>query len=150
MNRKPKPKNESIFAHGLGLQVVLQGFMFALLTLAGFWYGRQVTGQIKGGQSMAFIILAVSQIVQAFNMRSSRSLFKIKPFSNKSLNMATLISLSLVILVVVSPLHLYFGLIHLPLSLYITAIGLSLMPLAVMEASKAYLFIKLYMGVKNE
>lgn len=150
MNRKPKPKNESIFAHGLGLQLVLQGFMFALLTLAGFWYGRQVTGQIKGGQSMAFIILAVSQIVQAFNMRSSISLFKIKPFSNKSLNMAALISLSLITLVAATPLHLYFGLIHLPLSLYITAIGMSLMPLAVMEASKAYFFIKLQMGVKNE
>ena len=35
MDRKPKPKDEGIFAHGLGVQVVLQGLMFALLTLIG-------------------------------------------------------------------------------------------------------------------
>ena len=39
MERKPKPKNEGIFAHGLGIRVVLQGIMFAALTLIGFWVG---------------------------------------------------------------------------------------------------------------
>ena len=32
MLQKPKPKNEGIFAHGLGIQVVAQGFMFGILT----------------------------------------------------------------------------------------------------------------------
>ena len=39
MEQKPKPKNEGIFAHGLGVRVVLQGFMFGILTLIGFQVG---------------------------------------------------------------------------------------------------------------
>ena len=52
MDRKPKPKDEGIFAHGLGVQVVLQGLMFALLTLIGFVVGENVTGSLAGGQTM--------------------------------------------------------------------------------------------------
>ena len=36
MDKKPKPKNEGIFAGGLGVRVVLQGMMFAARTLIGF------------------------------------------------------------------------------------------------------------------
>lgn len=46
MEQKPKPKNEGIFAHGLGVRVVLQGFMFGILTLIGFQVGEQVTGTL--------------------------------------------------------------------------------------------------------
>ena len=42
MDRKPKPKDEGIFAHGLGLRVVLQGLMFAILTLIGFVVGEML------------------------------------------------------------------------------------------------------------
>ena len=86
MDKKPKPKNEGIFAHGLGLRVGLQGFMFAAITLIGFIIGERASGTLEGGQTMAFMILSLSQIVQAFNMRSEHSLFKIGPFSNSKLN----------------------------------------------------------------
>ena len=39
MDKRPKPKNEGIFAHGLGVRVVLQGVMFAVLSLTSFWIG---------------------------------------------------------------------------------------------------------------
>ena len=39
MNKKPKQKNESIFANGLGIRIVFQGLMFALLTLFAFFFG---------------------------------------------------------------------------------------------------------------
>lgn len=55
MDKKPKPKNEGIFAHGLGLRVVLQGFMFAAITLIGFIIGERASGTLEGGQTMAFI-----------------------------------------------------------------------------------------------
>ena len=76
MDRKPKPKDEGIFAHGLGLRVVLQGLMFAILTLIGFVVGENVTGTLAGGQTMAFMVLSLSQVVQAFNMRSEHSLLQ--------------------------------------------------------------------------
>ena len=85
MERNPKPKNEGIFAHGLGLRVVLQGLMFAVLTLIGFKVGENFTGTLAGGQTMAFITLSLSQVIQAYNMRSEHSLFKIGVFSNQYL-----------------------------------------------------------------
>ena len=142
MDRKPKPKNEGIFAHGLGVRVVLQGIMFAALTLIGFKIGENVTGTLAGGQTMAFMVLAMSQIVQAFNMRSEHSLFKIGPFKNRNLNLAALASTVLVALVLFTPVKTAFGLVTLPANLYLIALGLILVPLVVMELSKALGLIK--------
>ena len=142
MDRKPKPKNEGIFAHGLGFRVVLQGIMFAALTLIGFKVGENVTGTLEGGQTLAFMVLALSQVVQAFNMRSEHSLFKIGPFKNHKLNWAALASTLLVALVLFTPLKTAFGLVTLPAKLYLLGVGLILVPLLAMELSKAFGLVK--------
>jgi len=144
MEKKPKPKNEGIFAHGLGIRVVLQGFMFGLLTLIGFRVGENVTGTLIGGQTMAFIVLALCQVVQAYNMRSEHSIFQIGVFSNKNLNKAALISVLLVVLVLFTPLRFAFGLEILPAKLYGVALVLILIPVAVMEASKTFVIKRHY------
>ena len=77
MEHKPRPKNEGIFAHGLGVRVVIQGLMFAILTLIGYKAGEMVTQTAAGGQTLAFMVLALSQIVQAYNMRSEHSLLDV-------------------------------------------------------------------------
>lgn len=142
MDKKPKPKNESLFAHGFGLRIILQGIMFGALSLFAFRIGENVTGEIAGGQTLAFMVLAASQIIQAYNMRSEHSLFKIGVFSNSKLNIAALISLLLVALVLFTPLSIAFGLIKLPMNLYLIGLGLSLVPVVVMECSKAFGLIK--------
>lgn len=142
MDRKPRPKNEGIFAHGLGVRVVLQGFMFAILTLIGYKVGENVTNTIAGGQTLAFMVLALSQIVQAYNMRSEHSLFKIGPFSNRKLNLAALASLALVALVLFTPVRIAFQLVILPWQLYLLGIGLILVPLVIMELTKLVGLIK--------
>ncbi|MBR5157286.1 MAG: cation-translocating P-type ATPase [Clostridia bacterium] len=142
MNKAPKPKNEGIFAHGFGIRVILQGIMFGTLSLIGFKLGEIVTGCLEGGQTVAFIVLALSQVVQSFNMRSERSLFKIGIFTNKNLNGAAALSTVLVALVVFTPLKTIFGLIALPAGLYLAALGLVLTPFVVMELSKLLGLIK--------
>ena len=139
MDHKPKPKDEGLFAHGFGVRTVLQGVMFGALSLIAFWLGNQVFGYGEtGGQTMAFMVLALSQVVQAFNMRSEHSLFKIGPFTNKTLNKAALISAALVALVVFTPVRTIFGLIALKPVHYLVCMGLILVPLVVMEFSKAF------------
>lgn len=142
MDQKPKPKNEGSFAHGLGIRVVLQGLMFAFLTLFAFKRGEAVTGTLAGGQTMAFMVLALSQVVQAYNMRSHRSLFRIGFFTNRPLNLACLVSLALVLLVLFTPVRIAFGLIALPGELYLLALGLILAPIVVMEIAKALELVK--------
>ena len=142
MDRKPKPKKEGLFAHGFGVRTVLQGVMFGSLSLIAYWLGKTVTGLEAGGQTLAFMVLAMSQVVQAFNMRSEHSLFKIGPFTNKTLNKAALISTGLMVLVMFTPLSGIFGLMTLSPWLYLAGVGLFMAPLAVMEFSKAFGLIK--------
>ncbi|MBR6527292.1 MAG: calcium-translocating P-type ATPase, PMCA-type [Lachnospiraceae bacterium] len=137
MNRRPKPKSEGIFANGMGLRVILQGCMFGALSLLAFWIGRRETGMLAGGQTMAFMVLALSQVIQAFNMRSHRSLFQTGFFTNKKLTGAAAISILLVALVLFTPVSVAFELIYLPARLYLIGLGLALVPLVVMEVSKA-------------
>ena len=137
MTRPPKEKSEGIFAQGFGVRVVLQGLMFGGLSLLAFFLGERATGTESGGQTMAFMVLAFSQVVQSYNMRSERSLLRIGVFTNPTLNLAALAAAALVCLVLFTPLAGPFGLVRLPGRLYLLALGLILVPLVVMELAKA-------------
>ena len=142
MEHAPKPKNEGIFANGLGIRVVLQGFMFAILSLTAFALGERATGTVSGGQTMAFMVLALSQVVQSFNMRSEHSLFETGFFTNKKLNGAAGLSTLLVLIVLFTPLRIAFGLDLLPFYLYLIALVLIIIPTIIMEGSKRIGLIK--------
>ena len=43
MDYKPKPKNESLFSHGFGLRIVLQGLLFSIIVLGAFFIGKAIT-----------------------------------------------------------------------------------------------------------
>lgn len=142
MEQPPKPKDEGLFAHGYGVRIILQGVMFGILSLIAFKTGETMTESLSGGQTMAFMVLALSQVIQAFNMRSEHSLFRIGVFSNKTLNLAAAASVLLVALILFTPLSTAFGLITLSLPQYLIGLGLILVPLLIMELSKAFGLIK--------
>ena len=143
MDRKPKPKNEGLFAGGLGVRVVLMGAMFAALSLVAFYLGKTLGGSVAHGQTMAFMVLAMSQVLHAFHMRSDKSLFKIGAFGNSTLNWAALASLVLVALILFTPgVMTAFGLVYLTPALYLTAAGLILLPSVIMEFCKLVGLIK--------
>ncbi len=152
MNQKPKPKSEGIFANGFGVRIVIQGVLFAVLTLLAFWIGCGCASietikhlaetdytALHRGETMAFIVLALCQIVQAFNMRSDRSLFKVGFFGNKTLNLAALAAFVLTMAVCLVPgVQAAFELEYLTHWFdYLICLGLVLVPLVVMELAKA-------------
>ncbi len=134
MKRKPKPKDESIFAHGFGVEILLQAVLFTVLTVCAFVIGKGIS--IEAGRTMAFITLALLETVHSFSMRSQRSLFDIGFFTNKKLNIATLVSLLLIVPVVFTPIRTAFGMIKLDVVHYLIAFGLALVPLVYMELFK--------------
>ena len=144
MDEKPKPKKEGLFAHGLGFKIVFSGVMFSVLALIGFYIGcGQITGladidpaKLAAGRTMAFMILALSQAVHTYNMRSDRSVFSVGVFSNKYVNLATLAAITLMSLVLFTPLNSLFELVYLEWYQYLIALGLILVPLVVMEIYK--------------
>ena len=139
MDHKPRSKNESIFAHGYGIQIVLQGCMFAGLALASYCIARFGFGLGEQGCSAAtFFVLALSQTLHAYNMRSGHSLFKVGPFTNKFLNIVTLIAFALIAFVMFTPgVMTVFNFEYLPWELYAIGIGLSIVPIIVMEIAKS-------------
>ncbi len=87
MNRKPRGKNEGIFADGLGLNVVLHGVFVAAITLSAFFVGVAFENGGKvafpiseehsmQGMTMAFLTMSLTEIFHAYNNRSAeRSIF---------------------------------------------------------------------------
>ena len=154
MDHKPRSKTESIFAHGYGLQIVLQGCMFAALALASYCIGRYGFGwdPTVADEALAaanseklsaatFLVLALSQSLHAYNMRSGHSLFKVGPFSNKVLNWVTLLAIALIAFVLFTPgvMDVFgFGTEYLPWEMYIIGVALAFVPIIVMEIAKAF------------
>ena len=149
MSHKPKAKNESLFAHGLGVKIGLNGILLTLTTLAGYILGAFIMKDPSGalnhtaGSTMAFMVLAMSQLVQALNMRSSHSLFKVGFFSNKTMNISLLVCTALTAFVLFVPgVVTVFGMMMLEWWLYLVGLALSILPIFVMEIAKAVGFIK--------
>ena len=146
MDHKPRSKTESIFAHGYGLQIVLQGCMFAALSLASYCIARYGFGLTPEQCSAAtFLVLALSQSLHAYNMRSGHSLFKIGPFSNKVLNWVTLLAIALIAFVLFTPgvMTVFgFGSEYLPWEVYVIGVALAFVPIIVMEIAKAFDLVK--------
>ena len=139
MQRQPLPRSEDVFAGGYGLQIVLQGALFAVLTLVGFVTGWRATGDLTAGRTMAFLVLSMTQVFHAFNMRSQASLFKIGPFTNRALCGAAAISFLMVALVAfLPPVAAAFGLRALAPGLYALALALAFSPVVVMEIVKVF------------
>ncbi|MBQ2712446.1 MAG: cation-translocating P-type ATPase, partial [Clostridia bacterium] len=141
MRFKPRKQSESLFANGYGVQIALQGVMFGLLSLAAFAIGLNTN--IETARTMAFLTLAFSQTIHAFNMRSNESIFKIGVFGNKYLNLASLASIILVCAVSFIPaLQSLFALTFLNGWQYLVVAAFTVTPIVVLEIAKALKIIK--------
>ena len=137
MTRKPKPKNEGLFADGLGVRIVLQGIMFAALTLIGYYVGKTYFGGISAGQTMAFLVLSASQLFHVLNVRTKKSIFVSPLHKNKYMVGALCISFLLIVLIAfVPPIAKIFKIVMLPAKAYLLALGLSIVPIVVIEIEK--------------
>ncbi len=152
MDRKPKKPSKGIFTKGMTWRIIYQGLMIGFLTLAAFLIGLATPEEslpvIEGltveevkveiGQTMAFTVLALSELVHVFNIRNNKkSIFKTNPFNNKHLLLAIGVSaaLMLVILFVPSLRHI-FSIPVLPTANIIEVILLVLAPIAIVEIFK--------------
>lgn len=137
MSVPPRPKDEGVFANGLGVKILLLGAFFGALTLVAFRIGLDVTGMLAGGQTMAFMVLGLSQVAHSLNMRSDSSLFRTGFFTNRYLTGAVALSFALTaLLLFVAPFRTAFGLIALPADLYWIGLLMCLTPIVVMEIAK--------------
>lgn len=141
MNKKPRDPKKSIFADGLGKMIALQGVMIGFIAFAAYFIGWQIapTGlEELTAETMTFMVLALSQLVHAFNVRSQFiSVFKLK--RNRFIFYALFVSLFLQLSVVLLPFgRQIFGLVQLNGINWLIIAGLSLLPLLLVEIYKQF------------
>lgn len=151
MNRKPK-KNKNVFTKGMIWRIIYQGVMIGGLTLLAFALGcgfnfnsivdteGNITQIGVTAQTMAFAVLALSELVHVFNLRSNKeSIFKVGLLTNKILLGAIAISASLMLIVLNIPvLHGIFEISSLTLREVGIVTLLSFAPLIVVEIFKLF------------
>lgn len=146
-----------MFAGATGTFLILNGILIGILTLIAFVVGVKVytgsttlfplfpknipEGALIHAQTMAFVVLSVSQLVHSLNLRHpSKSIFKVGIFTNKYLIASILFGILLQELVIsVSFFRNIFKVFDLLPKDWIFVGILSIVPLLVNEIAKAFI-----------
>ena len=144
MERPPRDPKEGVFAGGVGFNVVLQGVVVTIITLAAYFIGHYMEAgrweivNSPDGMTMAFLTLSMTEIFHSFNMRSlHKSVFTLKK-QNRYLWGAMILSLLCTTAVIYIPfLSNAFGFEAISFAEYAVSIGLALTILPIVELSKA-------------
>lgn len=104
MKQKPRSPKESLFANGGFKTILINGLLIGGLTLFSFRLGLKMYNSLIHAQTMAFIVLSISQLFYSFSLRNSeKSIFKLGFFTNKYLIGSLLIGIFLQAVVVMFP-----------------------------------------------
>lgn len=144
MDEKPIPRDEGIFARGLWQKIGVNAAVFTVVTLIGFYIGAFVDHvsyftppSLEVGQTVAFLVLAYSSILHVFNVRSSKSIFKVNLATNKSLAQMAWLALGITTAIALIPqTQELFYLVPISMNHWIIAILLSIVPIIVNELIK--------------
>jgi Ca2+-transporting ATPase len=102
MHRPPRPPQEGVFAHGLGVHVVWVGVLMAALALGTeAWFFASTSTR---WQTMVFTVLALSQLAHVLAIRSERdSLLTQGLLSNRPLAGVVTLTVALQLAVIYAP-----------------------------------------------
>jgi Ca2+-transporting ATPase len=135
MDKPPRSSKEGIFSNGMGIDIIYQGIIVAVLTLISFFIGKRQS-QITG-MTMAFMTLSLCEVFHSINMRSrTKSVFRLKTH-NKYLTGAMILSFMLTLVVIYIPgLNTLFDLEALSAENLAIGIGLALLIIPIVELVK--------------
>lgn len=112
MDYEPRSPESSFLSNGVLPSIIYQGILEGAVTLFVYWFGRYQYAPTLGpgvdainlAETMAFATLGTIQLFHAFNVKHVfDSLFSTKPFNNKYLNGASLLSAALLYGVILIP-----------------------------------------------
>lgn len=137
MKHKPV-KSGTLFEKDLVRRVITQGIFVAAMTTCAYWIGASMGGHVTG-QTMAFCVLAFSQMLRAFNQRSNTEPIWVRAEGiNPWLILSFVVSAILMACILFVPaLQSAFQLTLLDGTQWLIVIGLSLMSILQVEIVKA-------------
>ena len=145
MKRSPRKTTDGIFAGGVGIDVLYQGIVVSILTLAAYFIGHYIESGVweiatsPDGTTMAFLTMSMTEIFHSFNMRSQRgSLLKLNN-RNKAILLAGLASFIMTSVVIYVPfLAEAFEFEHISLLEYSVAMLLAVSIIPIVEIVKFF------------
>ncbi|EGT3601318.1 calcium-transporting P-type ATPase, PMR1-type [Clostridium perfringens] len=141
MNNPPRNPKESIFVKSDKVQLIINGVLIGGITLFAFKLGERLYPySLIHAQTMAFVVLSVSQLFLSLSLRSNtKSAFSLGLFSNKYLVYSILLGIFLqVIIISISFIANIFKVTPLLLYDWIVVILVSLIPFAINEILKLF------------
>ena len=141
MNNPPRNPKESIFVKSDKIQLIINGVLIGGITLFAFKLGERLyADSLIHAQTMAFVVLSVSQLFLSLSLRSNtKSAFSLGIFSNKYLVYSILLGIFLqVIIISISFIANIFKVTPLLLYDWIVVILISLIPFAINEILKLF------------
>ena len=145
MTEPPRSGRDGIFSGGVGGDIVYQGILVSILTLAAYFLGIGPlydpacgTAEMQG-MTMAFLTMSMAEIFHSFNLRSRvHSIFALKTH-NLYLFGAMVLSLILTAAVIEIPAGAtMFGFAVIDLVEYLTAMVLAILVIPVVELVKLF------------
>ena len=136
MDRKPINSKKGIFADGLWNKIIVEGILIGMLTLVAFGIGNKYYG-LEVGRTMAFMAIGLLELIHSFNVKSEKSLFKTGIFDNKYLVGSLILGIFVQTVVILIPqIAEIFELTSLNSMQWVITIGISLLPIPVIELQK--------------
>ena len=142
MSDKPRDPSESIFAGNMTLYLGINGLLIGILTLIAFKVGEHIySNSLVHAQTMAFVVLSLSQLFFSLNMRSTKkSIFSLGLFTNKFLIGSIVFGIFIQVIIITVPfLAKIFKVYSLSFSDWVFVTLISMVPLIVNEIVKIFI-----------
>lgn len=145
MDLPPRNPKESLFAGRMGKLLILNGILIGITTLFAFVLGEYLyPDSLRHAQTMAFVVLSVSQLFYSLAMRNeTKSLFQVGVFKNKWLIGSVLLGILLQLAIITIPFTAsVFKVYPLTLTDWGIVILISLIPFVINEIIKIFFRMK--------
>ncbi|MDU3350772.1 MAG: cation-translocating P-type ATPase, partial [Clostridium sp.] len=145
MDLPPRNPKESLFAGRMGKLLILNGILIGITTLFAFVLGEYLyPDSLRHAQTMAFVVLSVSQLFYSLAMRNeTKSLFQVGVFKNKWLIGSILLGILLQLTIITIPFTAtIFKVYSLKLKDWGIVILISLIPFVINEIIKIFFRMK--------
>lgn len=127
MNNRPYTEIAKLFGIKSALSIIIQSVFIAVITLVSY---------AIAGTTLAFAVMGISQILHCYNNKFEGSIINKKLFSNKVMNISSIVAFLAVMLLCFTPAGAIFGMSVLTFNQFLVALVISVLILPFSEILK--------------
>ncbi|MFC3615132.1 cation-translocating P-type ATPase [Lutimaribacter marinistellae] len=143
MNRPPRPREQHMFGEGMKERILIRGLVLGLLTFYVFQEFLHRGASVEHAQTAAFMTLIFAQAWHVFDARSTTTIFRKSPLSNRILLGAVGTAIVLSLLAIYSlPGQIVLGTVPLPMSHLLGTFCIAALPTFLLSALKEMFNLK--------